>query len=113
MLHEATFSSLLSHWSLVGTRLNRRGCKASGLTNHLALACPIDSILENHLTISQSCSPASHQCCIEVPLPHRTAFSPGDVQLLPEISMEWVSRIYNLLYIVCVLIERLTDGMYS
>ena len=112
MLHEVTFSSLLPHWSLLGTRL-RRGCKASGLTNHLGLACPIGSTLENHLTISQSCSlphanAALRSHCHTVPL-----LALEMSQVLPEVSMEWVSRIYNLLYIVCVLMERLTDGLYS
>lgn len=59
-----------------------------------------------------------------VPLPHANAALRSHCQtipllalemsqLLPEVSMEWVSWIYNLLYIVCVLMERLTDGMYS
>ena len=109
MLHEATLSSLLPHWSSVGTRLSTRGCEASGLTNHLAPACPIGSILENHLTISQSCSlphanAALRSHCHTMPL-----LALEMSQVLPEVSMEWVSWIYNLLYIVCVL----TDGMYS
>ena len=53
-----------------------------------------------------------------VPLPHANATLRSHCQtilllalemsqLLPEVSMEWVSWIYNLLYIVCVLMERL------
>lgn len=73
--------SLISLWWVPDSA--EEGARLLGLTNHLVLACPIGSILENHLTISQSCSPASRQCCIEVPLPNHTAFSSGDVPAPP------------------------------